>query len=171
MKQIILCLLFILVFGYLGNAQAPSVDVELQKEMAKLDFMVGQWAGQGWSMGPDMQRHAFDQKENIQYKLDGTAILVEGIGTTNGQVIHNAMAVITYDKQKKHYLFRSYLFDGKSGEYKGELIDGKFHWYLNDGMRYIIHQNEQDQWYEIGEINRNGTWYPFFEMTLNKTTN
>lgn len=169
MKKKLLSSLLILAFGYFGNAQAPTVDVELQQEMAKLDFMIGQWEGPGWSMGADMQRHTFDQTENIQYKLDGTAILVEGLGTTNGQVIHNAMAIITYDKEKKHYIFRSYLFDGKSGEYKAELIDGKFHWYLNDGMRYIINQNEKGQWYEIGQINRNGTWYPFFEMTLNKS--
>jgi hypothetical protein len=169
MKKILLSSLLILTFGYIGQAQMPTVDVELQQEMAKLEFMIGQWEGSGWTMGPDMQRHTFDQTENIQFKIAGTAILIEGLGTTEGTVSHNAMAVITYSKEKQHYLFRSFLFDGRSGEYKAELIDGKFHWYLNDEMRYIIHQNEKGQWYEIGQINRNGNWYPFFEMTLNKS--
>jgi hypothetical protein len=28
--------------------------------------------------------------------------------------------------------------------------------------------NDQGQWFEVGEMNREGTWYQFFEMTLNK---
>ncbi|CAN5383873.1 hypothetical protein BH23BAC1_BH23BAC1_05400 [soil metagenome] len=35
-------------------------------------------------------------------------------------------------------------------------------------MRYIINLNDQGQWYEKGEIKRNGNWLQFFEMTLDK---
>jgi len=55
--------------------------------------------------------------------MDGTAILIEGIGTANGAIIHNAMAIITYNKADDNYTFKSYLSSGLGGSFKAELID------------------------------------------------
>ncbi|HBH22110.1 MAG TPA: hypothetical protein DDY13_01675 [Cytophagales bacterium] len=162
---------FICIILLLSNysfAQFAETDQEAKAAMTQLAFIVGDWSGEGWMMGRDREKRLFDQTENIRFKLDSAAILIEGVGSHKGEVVHNALAIVTYDKAKQHYNFRSYLANGRVGEYKAELIDDKFYWYPRDDMRYIIEMNDQGQWFEVGEMNREGTWYQFFEMTLNK---
>ena len=148
--------------------QSYETDSISKSEITKLRFITGKWKGQGWMMGPDRKKADFDQTENIQFKLDSTAILIEGLGRNNGKIIHNAMAIVSYNKADKNYTFQSYLQNGRKGEFKAELIDEKFHWYPMENMRYIIELNADDQWFEIGEIKRGDTWYQFFEMTLDR---
>ena len=119
-------------------------------------------------MGRDRTKSEFVQSEKIQFKLDSTVILIEGLGKSNGIITHNAMAIISFNKEDSNYIFQSYVQNGQKGEFKGELVDGKFYWYLNENMRYIIWINENEQWYETGEFNREGKWYQFFEMTLDR---
>ncbi|GAB3332704.1 hypothetical protein GCM10027429_12370 [Marivirga atlantica] len=167
MKKLSILILSLFVFSYL-NAQPAQTDQIAKNEVSKLTFMEGYWEGTGWRYSADGQKHSFEQTEKVQFKLDGTAILVEGHGTSNGKTVHDAMAVITYDKEKQNFRFSSNLSDGKGGVFTGEIIDGKFYWYPNDFIRYIITVNNNGQWHEIGEMNRNGNWFQFFEMTLNK---
>ena len=93
---------------------------------------------------------------------------MEGKGTSNGNVFHKALAIVSFDNEEDQYKFRSYLANGRKGEFKAELIDGKFYWYPMDNMRYIIEINDQGHWYEKGEYNNQGNWFQFFEMTLEK---
>lgn len=150
------------------NAQELETDKEAQKAISQLEFIVGNWAGTGWMMGRDGQKRTFDQTEKIKFKLDSTAILIEGLGKSNGKIIHNALAVVRYNKAEENFNFRSYLSNGRGGDFKAELIDGKFYWYPNDNMRYIIYLNDKGQWYETGEMKRENEWFQFFEMTLDK---
>ena len=130
--------------------------------------MVGKWEGSGWIMGRDQQKESFEQTEDIQFKLDNTTILIEGVGRSEGHITHNAMAVISYNKQDKHYNFQSYMSDGRNGNFKAELIEDRLYWYPRENFRYIIFINDDGKWYETGEMNRNGQWFQFFEMTLDK---
>lgn len=61
------------------------------------------------------------------FKLDSTAILVEGLGEGQGTVIHDALAIITYDSGNQKYNFRSYLSSGRQGAYPAEIIDEKLY--------------------------------------------
>lgn len=108
------------------------------------------------------------QTETISFKIDSTAILIEGLGTSNGKVVHNAMAILSYNKADNNYTFHSYLANGREGKFKAELIDSKLYWYPMDNMRYIIFLNEYGQWYETGEMKRGEDWFQFFEMTLDR---
>ncbi|MHA6281169.1 hypothetical protein ACXYMT_13390 [Salinimicrobium sp. CAU 1759] len=167
----ILALIFtatLTITASIANAQDSETDIEAQKAISQLEFIVGDWKGTGWMMGRDGQKHPFNQTENIKFKLDSTAILIEGLGKSNEIITHNAMAIVTYDKSEKNYNFRSYLSTGRGGDFKAELIDGKFYWYPNENMRYIISLNNKGQWYETGEIKRDNEWVQFFEMTLDK---
>ncbi len=168
MKKNILIITVLSIISTLAFGQSKETDAMLQAELKKLSFMDGTWEGNGWMYGRDGIRHEFEQTENIQFKVDGTTLLIEGLGKTDGKIIHNALAIISYDKEKSHYNFRSYLANGMSGDFKAELIDGKLFWYPTDFIRYIIYLNETGQWYEKGEMNREGKWMQFFEMTLDK---
>jgi len=119
-------------------------------------------------MGRDGQKAEFVQTEKIHFKLDSTAILIEGLGKKGDEVIHNAMAIVSYNKEDNNYFFQSYLQNGRKGEFKGEIIDGKFYWYPGETMRYIIELNDKGQWFEIGETKHGDKWFQFFEMTLDR---
>ena len=45
-------------------AQAPSPDVQLA-EMMKLNFLVGEWRGEGWAMIRQGSREAAKQTETV----------------------------------------------------------------------------------------------------------
>jgi hypothetical protein len=168
MKIKILVLAISLLIANSTFSQSYKTDSLAKSEVSKLAFITGKWKGQGWMMGADRQKSEFDQSEDIQFKLDSTTILIEGLGKKNGSIIHNAMAIVSYNKKDTCYTFQSYLQNGRKGEFKGELINGKFYWYPNQNMRYIIELNEKGQWYEIGEFRRGEEWYQFFEMTLDR---
>ena len=164
----ILSLLLLSCFSLTNSfAQPVQPDPEIQAKMAKLAFVAGNWEGTGWMM-TQAGKSTFDQTETIQYKLDSTLMIIEGVGMSNGNVVHNAYAIISYDKEEGEYSFRSYLPNGQTGEFDAELKDNKLYWYPNDNVRYIIWLNEKDQWYETGEYKNGENWMQFFEMTLDR---
>ncbi len=168
MKNLIFALSLMGILVIPAFAQINETDLTAKKEIKNLGFMVGDWEGSGWMLGKDGQKHNFDQTEKVQFKLDSTIILVEGMGKSGGKVIHDALAIIKFNKDEKSYSFNSQLANGRGGTFKGELNDEKFYWYPNENMRYIISINEKGQWFEIGEMNRNGNWFQFFEMSLDR---
>ena len=97
--------------------------------------------------------------------------LLLSLSVSWGQMLETdstSLAVISYDKQEKHYNFQSYMSNGMSGSFKAELIENKLYWHPADNIRYIIYINDAGQWCETGEMNRNEQWFQFFEMTLDQ---
>jgi len=166
MKHLFSAVCILLAFPAIS--QPGKIDTIAKAQIIKLAFITGEWKGSGWVLGADKQKHYFDQTEKVQFKLDSTALLIEGVGKTNGIVTHNALAIITFVKSKEHFNFQSYLSSGHGGSFKAELLANRLYWYPSDNMRYIIYLTDKGQWYETGEINQNGQWMQFFEMTLNK---
>nr|WP_294948629.1 hypothetical protein [uncultured Mucilaginibacter sp.] len=166
MNKLITIAFALVLLSSLGYSQSKETDKAAKAEVSKLAFIVGNWAGKGWMM---MQggKSTFDQTEKVQFKLDSTAVQIDGLGKADGQIIHNALAIITSNKPGG-YNFRSYLATGREGQFKAELIGSKLYWYPYEGMRYIIELNDKGQWFETGEMNRDGKWNKFFEMTLDK---
>lgn len=164
-KVLLIVLTFYSAFAF---GQAEKTDSISKHEISKLDFLVGKWKGEGWIMGRDGQKYSFQQTENIQFKIDGVAILIEGLGKSNGLITHNALAIISYNKKDSIYNLQSYTSTGRGGNFDAELKDGKFYWYPNENMRYVIWLNDKGQWYETGEFKRDDEWNQFLEMTLNK---
>jgi hypothetical protein len=166
--------LLLIVFSFYTKAQ-DGVALRLEK-MSKVLFMVGNWEGKGWMLMPDGRKETFNQTEKISAKLDNAVILVEGMGKLpdNGKVIHNAMALLTYDVAKQQYHWTStttrggYILDVVP-----EVSDNKFVWSLNSPVagkiRYTITLDKGD-WLEIGEASKDGgqTWTQNFEMRLKK---
>ena len=62
----------------------------MRRAISKLSMLAGHWQGAGWASSPDGQRHEFEQTEEIHLKLDGIALLIQGIGKDkeSGEVIH-----------------------------------------------------------------------------------
>ena len=170
-----LSILLFLPAALLAQSTTPA---QLQ-EMKRLDFLIGEWRGEGWTEFTPGQRRTSPVTELVQPKLGGMILLVEGLGKKKapGQqeevVTHNALGVIAYDPSAKLYRVRSYLADGRSTDAEAEFVEGGFQWRFKgpQGMsiRYTIKLTEKGEWFERGEMSRDGqSWRQFHEMTLQK---
>lgn len=169
-------LLFTSLFCHTLTAQTEAMEPAAALE--KLAFMTGKWEGTGWQMGQDRQRHTFRQTEDIYMTGAGEVMVIHGLGKTNDpetgeeKVIHNAVAMLTYNTREGHYDFNSYAVGRGGGNHIGKITgDNLFEWYLetpNGQIRYTIGLNDKGQWHEIGEIAMGENWFQFFEMTLDK---
>ena len=148
-------------------------------EMKKLDFLVGNWQGEGWmEFGPG-QRQKSAVIESITAKVGGRVFVIEGLGKAKvpgkdeESVVHNAFAILYYDEVAKRYQMRAFLANGQSVNAETSLADGVFEWgfQIPQGkVRYRIRLNDRGQWFEQGHMSADGgkTYRQFFEMTLDK---
>ena len=175
MKKI-MAVLLLLALTRASAAQGPPPSQVV--EMKRLDFLVGRWEGEGWiALGPS-GRHTFRQTENVERKLDGAALLVEGVGRSKdpgsaGAVIHNAFAVASYDRKAGAFKWYALRAGGDPVDTQLKVSENTLTWAAptpgGGGMRFTIRLNEKGQWFEVGEFSRDGkTWQKFFEMTLDR---
>ncbi|HYC62349.1 MAG TPA: hypothetical protein VEK79_22545 [Thermoanaerobaculia bacterium] len=164
---LILIILFTATFAYGAD------------EMRKLDFLLGDWTGEAWiQMGPGKPQTVV-QNEKVTAKVGGKAFLVEGLGREKladgalGKVVHETVALIWWDEQKKTYRFDAHTADKGSVDTTIDLTaPNTAVWGFDTPqgkVRYTIRLTEKGEWSEIGEFSRDGTkWMKFFEMTLTK---
>jgi len=177
MKTLILliCLFLISISALSQTPDSPSA-----REMKKLDFLLGNWKGEGWiEMGP-RGRSTFQQTEIVEGKLNGTIMVVEGIGkgkfagSNEEGVVHHAVAVISYDQAAKKYLLRAFRADGNFVDADVTTDGNSLIWVFRDPQRnteikYTIKLTSDGKWLEIGEFSMDGkTWRKFFEMSLQR---
>ncbi len=175
----IFALLLLLTLSVSLSAQTPAA-YQLA-EMKKLDFLVGQWSGDGWIEIGRGQRRTFTINENVQRKVDGLVLLIEGLGKSKipGQpdevIVHNAFAVLSYDLKAKLFRWRAFRATGDAIDTEARVTGKILVWEFKDdragNIRFTITLTEKGQWFEIGEYSRDGTtWQKFFEMTLRRVT-
>lgn len=176
-KLLFLTVVCLLVGVYSAAAQPGETEIAARRaEVKKLDKLTGQWKGAGW-ISRGSERTKFVGTENVQRKLDGLAVMVEGRFTTKisatgeDKVIHETIGVLTFNPQTKIYDFDTFLANGMGGKYEFKAVDGGFEWgfkFPQGTMRYFI-KIENDTWTETGEMKLNGKeWTKFFEMILKK---
>lgn len=157
-------------------AQAPPApDLARQRaELAKLDWLVGEWAGEGWSQrGPERLRATI--VETIEKRLDGLALLVEGEGrdaTDPSHVVHRALGVLAFDEAAGGLRLATWTAEGRSVVAEAEATATGFVWSFatpaGGRVRYTVTRGE-DEWSEIGEFSRDGTsWMQIHQMTLRR---
>lgn len=144
-------------------------------EIKKLDKMVGKWSGAGW-IQQGASREEFTGTENVQRKLDGLAILIEGRFTAAKQpekVIHETLAVLSYNPKTSVFDFKTYLANGSGGDFTLTATTNGYDWGLNfPGTKILYTITIKDGvWNEVGKMSRDDgkTWFQFFEMNLKKS--
>jgi hypothetical protein len=146
----------------------------LSQRMAPLGDLVGEWRGSGWMMMPDGTRHRFESRETVTSRLSGNALLVEGRHYEPGspeRLIHDAMAMITWDQRTGAYRFRSALANGMGGDFPLEVGPGRFAWRIDTpgGRIDYVAEFTRDTWTERGRrTGPDGRSVDFFEMTLRR---
>jgi hypothetical protein len=141
--------------------------------MAPLKDLIGSWTGEGWMMLPNGQRATFRSQETVSSKLSGNAVLIEGLhrASDTGQVVHDAMAMITWDERTKSYRFRSALSTGLNGDFPFELSPGRYVWRVDmpGGKMEYVAEFTADRWTEKGRrIGADGKATEVFGMALTK---
>jgi hypothetical protein len=102
----IVCLL---AFTYATGQAPPDYSALCKEKMKKIAALAGQWEGEASvSTGP-APAMVITQKEDVQFKIDRTVLVIEGTGTRDGSVVFNAYAVINFNVRSQAYELRSYL--------------------------------------------------------------
>lgn len=167
--------LFVLALAVVASlSPAGAEDDPGLTAMRALGFLEGRWEGEGWSRHGPGEPQRFRGTELVESRLDGRVLVVEGIhyGKPSGEVVHHAVATISFDPETERYRLLSHLASGRSGDFEADLVDGGFVWNLeipNRGrVRYTIHV-ENDTWHEVGEFSADGEqWSQTFQMDLKK---
>ena len=134
----------------------PSNPIAVQHEaMQKLSFLTGHWSGPATiQRGPGEPLHV-TQTEDVQYKLDGLVLLIEGKSTNaEGNVVFSALATIDYDDASHSYHFRAYN-DGHYLDTELSVPDHGFSWSFSPGSAHIVNNmqlTEKGEWHETTEV-------------------
>lgn len=171
MKNFFLALILILIGTSFIFAQAEMSPEPQKAEMKKMEALIGQWKGAGWSQ-QGREKLEFTGTETVQKKLDGLALLVEGKFVNDKDiVVHQTLAVLSFNRESKDYRFNTFLLNGASGEHKFKLIPDGYEWGFkipSGTIRYTI-KIKDNVWSEIGEYSKDETgWVKIFEMNLKK---
>lgn len=155
-----------------AQAAEPSPTDAERAAIAHLPALIGSWEGEGWMRtGPgDPQR--FSSQERVESRLDGHALVIEGkhYSQDRTRVVHNALAVVTYDAARAEYHFLAKVVGQPAADYQGRLDADAFIWEMptpRGKIRYVI-RVVNEQWIEKGEIEAANGWQQFFEMTLKR---
>ncbi|MEV7970410.1 hypothetical protein AB0O34_31150 [Sphaerisporangium sp. NPDC088356] len=177
------CVLTLAGGGQAGAAVADSaavagtLDVPTQlTAMRKLDFMVGRWAGTGWTVTSSGERHEFTQTEHVRRQVGGLAISVEGEGRDKAdprRVVDSALAVINYNDVTGQYRWEAFSA-GYVTQVAPVVGDDLFQWSIQTPattIRYTLRFTRR-AWHEIGEFSTDGgqTWRQNFQMDLRRVT-
>ncbi len=178
MKNVLL-IVFMFAGVVTGKLLAQGQQAPNKEKMKVFESWAGRWQGEGsMQMGPgEAKKSSVD--EHIESKLDGTIVVVEGVGKAKDAsgkefVVHHAFAVLSYDPQTEGYKFRSYLSDGRSTDAWLKVLEpNKFQWGFDSPrgkIRYNINIDAAKKtWNEVGEYSPDGNnWSKFFEMSLAK---
>lgn len=167
-KLLLACLLGVLCSSYAFAQDASSAKAEMEK----LEKWVGNWEGEGWQMGESRQRTQFKVEEKVASKLNGLALMVEGVGSgKDGYVGHNAIGMIYYDINKRVFQFNSVTQEGTSSFTELKINkDGAYVWGFDvpGGKVEFTIEVDGENWVEKGAYSDGTNWYPFLEMKLKK---
>ena len=141
----------------LGSAvcfgQQPNVAAQ-REAMKKLDFLVGKWEGDGSVWRGPGEPIKIRQSEEIEYRLDGLVLLMQGTGrNAEGKIVFQALATVSYDEQSSTYKFRSHS-DGRYLETELKVVPKGFSWGFDAGPAKIMNTmrvNEKGEWAETTE--------------------
>jgi Protein of unknown function (DUF1579) len=168
--RIVVC--SILFTAVCGGQQQPNLEAQRQA-MKKLAFLVGKWSGDATTLRGPNDTVKVRQTEDVQFKLGGLVLLIEGTGRNpdTGEVMFTALATIAYDETAQVYHFRAYN-DGRYLDTELTAPGNGFAWGYKQGpvdVRFAMHLNDKGEWVETGDMKFNDNPpQRTFDMTLRK---
>jgi len=152
-NRIVVCTIF---FGALCCGQ-PQPNIQAQGEaMGKLKFLVGKWSGDATARRGPSDTVRVKQSEEVQFKLGGLLLLIEGTGRNpdTGDAMFNALATVAYDEAAQVYHFRAYNH-GRYVDTELKVPENGFEWGYKSGpvdVRFVMRLNDKGDWVETGDV-------------------
>lgn len=153
--------------------QRPNPGLVAQKEaMRRLSFLAGKWTGQAIVQTGPGASLTLQQTEEVEYRLDGSILLIEGTGRDpgSGKVMFNAVAIVSYDESKQQYFIRAYS-DGRKVDTEFQVESKGFAWGFPTGsatVRHVMQVNAKGEWEETSTVKFGDREIPSVRMLLQK---
>jgi hypothetical protein len=140
----------------MAAAQPAQNGVDAQREaMHKLAFLAGQWSGPVAVVRGPGEPLRLTQHEDIEFKLDGLVLLIEGKSTgSDGKAQFEALATVAYDDASQTYRIRAY-HDGRYVDAPLAVLADGFSWGFASGPAKIenrMHLTAKREWQETTEV-------------------
>jgi hypothetical protein len=138
-------------------AQAPHSDSAATNRdaMRKLAFLAGHWTGPVKIIRGPGEPLQLTQTEDVEYKLDGLVLLIEGKSTgAEGKVAFQALATVAFDDAAHAYRFHAY-HDGHYVDTELTLLPDGFSWGFDSGPAHVVntmHLTGKGEWREATEV-------------------
>lgn len=150
--------------------QAPNIERQ-REAMKKLEFLEGNWSGEAVVAHGRGETLKATQTEQVQYKLDGLVMLIEGASRdANGKIVFRALATVSYDDATSAYHFRAYN-DGRYLDTLLTVVPNGFEWGYANGPVKVRNtmRIEKGEWVETTEtIFGSGPASKALDMTLKR---
>jgi hypothetical protein len=154
-SRLILAAAIIFSVALTAAAQQPGGPDAQRAAMQKLAFLAGHWSGPVTIVRGPGEPLQLTQTENIQFKLDGLVLLVEGQSTDkDGKVSFSALATIAFDEATHTYRIRAY----HDGHYvDAELVPtaNGFSWSFDSGPAHVANTMRltgKNEWSETTDV-------------------
>lgn len=150
----------------------PATLIAAQRDAMKpLAVLDGTWRGPAWTLLPSGEKHTVTQTERVGPFLGGSVKVIEGRGfEEDGEVGFNALAILSYDPDKRAYNMRSYA-QGRAGDFSLTLTEDGFVWEIPAGPATIRYTAviKNGAWQEVGDrIVAGSDPVRIFEMNLTR---
>jgi len=177
MKTAIVWLLLLPVLSMPALAKPPTAAQGASQlaAMKKLNFLMGQWKGQGWA-AVSGSKATFTDTELVTSKSNGLELTIQSSGITDaGAPARQGSVVVSYDAATKAYHLHNHQADGTVTDTPAQVTSNSLVWIVRDPhhgpIRFIIQVNAKGQWVESGELSNDGkTWQKFMSLTLARST-
>lgn len=172
MKQGMLAVMTVL-FAVAGSAQQGPPVTPAPDQMKALARLAGEWKGEG-TFRSRTGETAFRQTESVRASINGHAIVIEGLGiaTESTDVVHEALAVISWNREEERYDVHAWKADGSFVPATGRMEGDRFVWGFevpHGKVRFTIDLSDPDRWFEVGEFSMDGErWMKTIEMNLGR---
>jgi len=152
---------FLLVIILISSQSLFSQNTK-QEQMAKLEFMIGNWVGvsKGFEEGKVVREEPAYEK--IAYKVDQHIITIDL--HSESLKLHT---VLYFDENENHFFYHPFYKNG-AGKYKAYLENGVLVVKPTSQKRFIFRPTEDGGFQEYGEELVNGKWVKYFEDTFTR---
>jgi hypothetical protein len=132
------------------RAQGRPDPAAHKAALEKLKFLEGKWKGEATITTAEGETVKIVQTEDVQYKLEGAIMLIEGTGRdARGKIVFSALAVVSFEPATKSYRIRAW---NGGNTVETELKVGKdlFEWGFDMGPVKVVHRmhvDEKGRWF------------------------
>lgn len=158
-------------------APGQTLSADAREQMAKLDFLVGEWKGQGWMYHQNGSKAEISQSMKVSREADGSALRVKETKRIKAPGFSDAPAqsresTVSYDDEAKRYRWRVGSSNRRGNPFEVKLLGPRtFQWVLHtrDGMlRTTIRVSEEGEWHEARESLLSDGWFKSQEAVLKR---